>query len=588
MRRGVVVKRVGVPVLLLAGGFISCAFAAADAPQRAPGLFGRALELPPDPEEDGWTSEAFYARSSAVLHSLEEWMAGDAPATALRPLLAPGARATPLRPPLQDVLEDAPWGVQRAAPDPQPRLGLSAEQALTQWRSQAGERESPRVTFKVFGLEETAGGVRAIAHHSHVYRRGGLAVEENALWEIGWKTGTKPPPQVTSLTLRSLERVEHRSAAAPLADLTRAVAGAPGLWEQLARGVPHWQRTLEDFYHVYPLGLTGLAVADADGDGRDDVYLCQGGGLPNRLLLQQADGTVRDEAAARGADYLDQTQAALFVDVDNDGDQDLWLATSYALLLLENDGGGRFSLRLQMPEVRDAYSLAAADYDRDGRLDLFTCGYYPAGGDSSELATPSPYFDANNGGANHLLRQEPDGRFIDVTEACGLGENNRRFSYAAVWEDFDANGEIDLYVANDFGRNNLFEQHDGRFVDVASRRGLDAGAFGMSAAAGDYDQDGDFDIHLGAMFSGAGGRITRQQAFKRGAAPTVLERFQLLARGNFLFRNDGGRFADVSLEAGITLGRWAWSSVFADLNNDGREDLLVANGFVTNPEPEDL
>lgn len=111
----------------------------------------------------------------------------------------------------------------------------------------------------------------------------------------------------------------------------------------------------------------------------------------------------------------------------------------------------------------------------------------------------------------------------------------------------------------------------------------------MSASFGDINRDGRMDIHMGAMFSGAGSRVTRQPTFKPGASEDVKSRFQLLARGNVLFENLGkAGFRDVSVDAGITMGRWAWASVFADLNNDGWEDLLVANGFVTGPDLDDL
>jgi hypothetical protein len=118
---------------------------------------------------------------------------------------------------------------------------------------------------------------------------------------------------------------------------------------------------------------------------------------------------------------------------------------------------------------------------------------------------------------------------------------------------------------------------------------LSGGAFGMSAAFGDYDRDGRMDIHLGAMFSSAGSRITTQRQFMPGKPEEVRARFRHMARGNSLFQNaGGGAFKDVSVEANITYGRWAWASLFFDLNNDGWEDILVANGFVTGDLLDDL
>ena len=97
------------------------------------------------------------------------------------------------------------------------------------------------------------------------------------------------------------------------------------------------------------------------------------------------------------------------------------------------------------------------------------------------------------------------------------------------------------------------------------------------------------DLYVSNMFSSAGNRVAYQRKFKSEADEAARAKYQYLARGNSLFENAGdGTFRDVSLAAGATMGRWAWSSLFADLNNDGWEDLLVANGFVTGRTKDDL
>jgi hypothetical protein len=113
----------------------------------------------------------------------------------------------------------------------------------------------------------------------------------------------------------------------------------------------------------------------------------------------------------------------------------------------------------------------------------------------------------------------------------------------------------------------------------------------MSASTGDFNRDGWPDIHLGAMFSSAGSRITTQDRFRPDLSPDLRSRFRRLARGNTLFVNKTapqGLFSDVSETAGITVGRWSWASLFADMDNDGWEDLMVTNGFVTGEIPDDL
>jgi len=305
------------------------------------------------------------------------------------------------------------------------------------------------------------------------------------------------------------------------------------------------------------------------------------------------------------------------LDLDNDGDQDLVAAIFANLVVAANDGQGRFRIEALLP-ISDAYSLCASDYDADADLDIYVCGYQRsevtenAGivslGQSGEFV----YHDANNGASNHLFRNDIAGKntsgkavsekrnaalgawqFADVTAEVGLDVNNRRFTLAASWEDFDNDGDQDLYVANDYGRNNLFQNvrsADGttRFVDIAARAGVEDSASGMSVSWGDYDLDGWMDIYIANMFSAAGNRITHQGKFK-AEAPGAKKRLQRFARGNTLLRNRGdGSFEDTSVAAGVTMGRWAWGSNFVDINNDGLEDLVVANGYMTTDDSGDL
>jgi hypothetical protein len=188
-----------------------------------------------------------------------------------------------------------------------------------------------------------------------------------------------------------------------------------------------------------------------------------------------------------------------------------------------------------------------------------------------------------------LWQNDGQGRFRDVTQEVGLDQNNRRFSYAAAWADYDNDGDMDLYVANDFGRNNLYQNDGGRFRDVASQFGVEDISAGMSATWGDYDGDGLLDLYVSNMFSSAGNRIAYQRQFRSGDSARSLGDFRRHARGNTLFRNAAGSgFQDVSQPGGVTMGRWAWGAKFADLNNDSLEDLYVANGFISTEDTGDL
>ncbi len=143
-----------------------------------------------------------------------------------------------------------------------------------------------------------------------------------------------------------------------------------------------------------------------------------------------------------------------------------------------------------------------------------------------------------------LLRNDGHGRFTDVTRAVGLDAHNDRFSFAPRGPIYDENGCPDLFVANDFGRKNLYRQ-DGcvngqpRFTDVAGPAGVEDYGAGMSAAFLDYDNDGHLDIYAGNMWTAAGQRITAAAGFKPDASAETKAIYRRHARGNSLFRNRG-------------------------------------------------
>jgi hypothetical protein len=351
----------------------------------------------------------------------------------------------------------------------------------------------------------------------------------------------------------------------------------------------YWVNRLEHRLHVNRLGHHGLAVGDVDNDGRDDLYVCQPGGLPNRLYAHRADGTAVDTAEESGVDFLDDSTCALLVDLDNDGDQDLALLTVSGGFILANDGHGHFRIQASLPECRNTFSLTAADYDQDGLLDLYVGRYWPEEDGRGAIPVPVPYYDAQNGGANLLLRNAGEWIFADVTEDVGLDVDNSRYTMAAAWEDYDRDGDPDLYVANDFGRNCLYRNDDGMFLNVAAQAGVEDTAAGMSVSWSDYNQDGWMDLYVGNMFSSAGNRVAYQRHYEERFDVESREKLQRLARGNSLFQNDGnGEFTDVSLASATTMGRWAWGSLFLDINNDSWDDLLVANGHITTQDTGDL
>jgi hypothetical protein len=544
--------------------------------------------------DPGWESEVFNGLAGKQLSALGHLIegAGELGEAQLDALASEGFAGSALRPKeLGNVLEGAVRVSRQAdgeaTPDRTGRADLL--EALRELRAPfAGAREV-HVHFKIVSVELEDSSATTTALYAASGDPPSGRVEQHATWRCRWTRPAAPeePPRLERVEVSHFEECAGPPGGEALfADVTGAVLGGErSFQEQLRFPLEHWAARLDIALGTSLIGHEGIAVGDANGDGLDDLYVCQGGGLPNRLYLQNLDGTARDASAEAGVDFLDPSHGALFVDLDGDGDQDLAVELSPAVVILENDGKGRFSARARL-DAPSTTMLCAADYDLDGDLDLYLCGYMLP--DERER-TPVPYHDANNGRPNVLLRNDGKWRFADVTREVGLDVNNRRYSFAAAWEDYDDDGDPDLYVSNDFGRNNLYRNDGGRFADVAAEAGVEDMAAGMGVTWADYDRDGRLDLYVSNMFSSAGERVTYQRRFMPGSDGDLISSYQRHARGNSLFHNAGdGGFRDVSEEAGVTVGRWAWGALFADFDSDGWPDLAVPNGFVTGSDPDDL
>jgi Flp pilus assembly protein TadD/peroxiredoxin len=363
---------------------------------------------------------------------------------------------------------------------------------------------------------------------------------------------------------------------------------------QMVRGSDYWRTVLDGACGIDVYGNNGVAVGDYDHDGFDDLYVCQPSGLPNRLYRNRGDGTLEDVTEKSGVGVLDNTACALFADFANQGRQDLLVVCGSGPLLFLNQGDGTFSLKrdafkFEHPPQGTFTHAALADYDGDGRLDVYFCLYsYYLGLDQYHY--PIPYFDARNGPPNFLLHNQGDGTFVDRTKAAGLDAENDRYSFACAWGHSNANGLPDLYVANDFGRANLYRNNgDGTFAAVSSEAHVDDAGAGMSASWCDFDNDGKQDIYAANMWSSAGQRVSQQKRFQERAPEEIRALYRRHARGNSLYRNHGeGKFQNVSQQAGVEMGRWSWCSDFFDFDQDGFPDLYVANGYISAPQRNDL
>ena len=393
------------------------------------------------------------------------------------------------------------------------------------------------------------------------------------------------------------QKTETRSrASSPVyQDLTRHALGRNHSYSaQLAHGVDYWRTVLDGASRIDIYGHNGVSVGDIDGDGFDDLYICQPAGLPNRLYRNRGDRTFEDITESSGVGVLENTACALFADFGNRGRQDLIVVCADGPMLFLNDGTGKFLRKPDAFQFANApqgtfTGAAAADYDRDGWLDIYFCLYVYYQG-AGQYKYPTPYYDANNGPPNFLLRNNRDGTFRDVTAQSGLNQNNTRYSFCCGWTDCNQDGWPDLYVANDFGRKNLYRNNgDGTFTDIAAAAGVEDLGAGMSVCSVDYDNDGAEDLYVANMWTGAGERVSGQDIFRKNAPETERALYRKHAMGNSLLRNvSTGMFEDKTSSAGVGMGRWSWSSDAWDFDHDGFVDLYIANGMVSGPISEDM
>ena len=567
------------------------------------------FEPPPDDAAaDGWQTEELSSAASYQLKQIAiHFASADKQSVpALSDLVTSDISFDSLRPAeVETVFQDAAFIVARNKNEDQQPVDAHAGiekfgEQLSSMLGFATNAHHVKTKVKLFRVDHQDSQLVTSAYMQTWGDADEGTIQSNATWDCVWEIGDKNV-LLKSLRIRDyLEVIGTRaSGGGPMfADCTEAILGkTPGFRDQLLPSMDQWLHTIEIQYHINIGGWEGVSISDVNGDGLDDLYISQPGGLPNRMFIQNADGTCTDVSADSGTDWLNQAHGSVFGDIDNDGDQDLVVGVQDGLLVMSNDGAGKFTVArgLILPAAVP-YSLTLADYDQDGDLDIFACCYDRRSGVNRHriFAKAIPYHDANNGGRNVLLRNdatpaEGNWQFRYVTKDAGLDENNRRFSYAASWEDYDNDGDLDLYIANDFGRNNLFRNEGGRFKDVAKEAGVEDVSAGMSISWGDYNNDGWMDIYVSNMFSSAGNRIAFQRKFQSDAGDETKKLFQRHARGNSLFENaKDGTFRDVSVEAGVTMGRWAWGSRFIDINSDGWQDLLVANGFLTQGKADDL
>jgi hypothetical protein len=337
----------------------------------------------------------------------------------------------------------------------------------------------------------------------------------------------------------------------------------------------------------YLLETTGCGAAflDYDNDGWLDVFLVNGTtleGFPkgqeptNHLYRNRGDGTFEDVTARAGLAQSGWGQGVCAGDYDNDGYVDLFVTYYGQNHLYRNRGDGTFedvTAKAALLGKRRRWNTGCAflDYDRDGKLDLFVANYIDL--DLATAPTPDSGLCRYKGvkvacgppglpgGKNALYHNKGDGTFEDVSDQAGITRNSGTYGLGVSTFDFDDDGWVDLYVANDSNPSALYRNnHDGTFTDIAVPAGCAYSQdgkpqAGMGVAVGDYDRNGTMDI------------------FKTNFAGDT----------STLYANTGQGFCeDRTFGSGIGLNtRWlGWGTAFVDFDKDGWLDLFLSNGHV--------
>ena len=316
----------------------------------------------------------------------------------------------------------------------------------------------------------------------------------------------------------------------------------------------------------------GAVVEDFDGDGFLDVLVSSFDlATPLRLFRNGGDGSFTPRTAEAGLEGIGGGLNMVQADYDNDGDVDVlvlrgaWLGAEgrHANSLLRNDGHGTFTdvtFAAGLGEVHYPTQTAAwADYDLDGHLDLYV---------GNEVSQTEPY-------PSQLFRSNRDGTFTDVARAAGV--ENLRWAKGVAWGDYDGDGWPDLYVSNLHGDNRLYRNRgDGTFTDVAPALGVAGPKSSFAAWFWDYDNDGVLDILVNSYL----------RPLRRGAPPDVwyvaASRLGLPhpAEAPALYRGDGkGGFVDVAAETGLHHSTLPMGANFGDLDGDGWLDFYLGTGY---------
>ena len=322
-----------------------------------------------------------------------------------------------------------------------------------------------------------------------------------------------------------------------------------------------------DFETALP--FMALAAIDVDVDGTDEIFA--GGGIGQQDALLRFNGKELEPAGYNSdieKDAQDPTYGAVSIDATADGRPDLFVARYSGLYLYRNTENGFEGSQVEIPldSVSMPLSIAAADLNQDGAVDLYLSNYI-----RPEYVEGETIFnDPNYGGANLLLLNNGDNTFTDITEEAGI--YHRHNSFVSVFVDLDKDGHSDLVVAHDTGVPSIYKNNgDLTFMEIELPVTF---SYPMGIAVGDHNNDGWLDLY----FSNVGN--TLPEGMLRGD----LTEEQVLNTDYILLENQGNMvFEDVANRHNAAVYGFGWGVVSYDFNHDTRQDYLLAQNYIRFP-----
>ena len=324
-------------------------------------------------------------------------------------------------------------------------------------------------------------------------------------------------------------------------------------------------------------------VYDLDGDGLNEIIV---GGC-NLIYKNQGDGKYTKKDFLLNP-IVRPVEAGLLADMNGDGNVDFiggLVDGSLLLFLGDKKGFNKAPIKFNIPPLQGLHALSAADIDGDNDLDLFV-GQWKApyiGG-----SMPTPYYDANDGYPDYLLRNDGNNIFIDITDQSGLAKKRDRRTFSASLVDLNFDTHPDLVVVADFsGLDFYINDGKGNFTDKTADFGDEKYAFGMSHTFGDWDGDGIQDLCLVGMSSTTARRLDGLGITKPGYEKYSLMRAPMTYGNRLYTRDSKGNFTQPKFTASAARSGWSWGCTATDFDLDGDTDLYVVNGHISGNSAKD-